>query len=82
MPFQLTPNQVLLSPDRYPDQNERTLTADLRFPLLVMRWRRRWTILDGVHRLLKSQLFGVDPVPVRILDRTELQEVRRLGPSG
>ena len=82
VPFQLTPNQVRRGPDTYPDQFERTLSADLKYPLVVMRWRRRWTILDGVHRLLKSQLVGVDPVPVKILDRSEVQEVRRLARSG
>ena len=76
-PFQLTPNQVQLSPDVYQDQFRRTLGADLKHPLVVMRWRRRWTILDGVHRLLKSQLVGVDPVPVRVLNRSEVWLVTR-----
>ncbi len=78
VPFQLTPNQVRHSPDVYQDQFRRTLGADLKHPLVVMRWRRRWTILDGVHRLLKWQLAGVDPVPVRVLDRSEVSPVTRM----
>ncbi len=75
VPFQLTPNQVRLNPNGYQDQLRRTLDADLNHPLVVMRWRRRWTILDGVHRLLKSTLVGVDPLPVRILGPSEFWRV-------
>jgi hypothetical protein len=76
-PFRVTPNQVRARPELHQDQFRRTLDADLNHPLVVMRWRRRWTILDGVHRLLKTRLVGLDPVPVRILDPSDIGQVVR-----
>lgn len=75
-PFQLTPRQVAADPAKYQDQYARTLAADLRHPLhVVRRWDGRLTILDGVHRLLKAELEGRTTIVVRVLPWEDLEEI-------
>ncbi len=52
--FQVTPNQVLGDPTTFTEQYQRTRNADLSWPIHVLWHNDRWTILDGVHRLLKA----------------------------
>ena len=58
IPFQVTPNQVWEHPDRFAAQYALTLDADLAWPIHIIRHGLRWTILDGVHRLLKADMLG------------------------
>jgi hypothetical protein len=44
----------MVDPVRFADQEERTRQADLRFPIHIIYWNGRWTIIDGLHRLLKA----------------------------
>jgi hypothetical protein len=67
VPFQVTPNEVGADPQRYTPQLQRTLDADLDWPIHVMRHNGRWTILDGVHRLLKATLEGRASISAMIL---------------
>jgi hypothetical protein len=75
-PFQVTPRQVAAAPHRYQEQYARTLAADLRHPLdVVRRPDQRITILDGVHRLLRAELEGRTTVAVRVLSWGELDRI-------
>ena len=72
--FAISPDQVRADPGRYRVQYARTMAADLTLPLHVLVWQDRVvTMLDGVHRLLKADLAGLQlvatkPVPPRCLD--------------
>ena len=66
-PFQVTPAQVKVDPARYQEQYQRTMAADLAYPLDLLFRSDRWVILDGVHRLLKADLRGLSQVRVRHL---------------
>jgi len=75
-PFRLTPHEVAAEPVKYREQYERTLAADLRHPLdVVRRLDGRITILDGVHRLLRAELEGRSTVAVRVLEWDELDRI-------
>jgi hypothetical protein len=75
-PFRVTPHQVAGDPVTYQAQYERTLAADLRYPLDVLRHSDgRLTVLDGVHRLLRGELEGRPTVDVRILAWNRLDEI-------
>jgi hypothetical protein len=63
--FTLLPRDVLGDPQRHRDHHERTLNADLAYPIDVTFWRGRWIILDGIHRLLKAVSLGVGEIAVR-----------------
>jgi hypothetical protein len=71
-PFQVTPSQVRADSARYRRHYERTMAADLHCPLALLFRNGRWVILDGVHRLLKADLFGLDNVRVRRLSAAML----------
>jgi ParB-like nuclease domain len=80
-PFQVSPMQVAAEPEVYAEQYARTMAADLRYPLdVVRREDGRITILDGVHRLLRAHLDGLESVRARVLEWEELDAiaVRRL----
>jgi hypothetical protein len=75
-PFQVTPRQVAADPVTYRAQYERTLAADLRHPLhVVRRPDDRITILDGVHRLLRAELEGRVDVAACVLPWSELDRI-------
>jgi hypothetical protein len=68
--------EVAADPARYAEQHARTMAADLRHPLdAVRRPGGRLTILDGVHRLLRAHLGGLQSVRVRVLEWTELDRI-------
>jgi hypothetical protein len=77
VPFAVSPTEVANQPIRYGKQYERMLTADLAYPLDLMLVRGRWTIMDGVHRLLKARLLGLDTVRVRKIPRSAITLIER-----
>jgi hypothetical protein len=77
-PFTVSPQQVAREPETFSEQYARTLAADLRFPLHVLRRPERLTILDGTHRLLKAHLEGRETVPVKTVTLGQLDDIARL----
>jgi hypothetical protein len=71
-PFQVTPAQVKADPPHHQEQYQRTMAADLGYPLDLLFRNDRWVILDGVHRLLKADLLGLSHIEVRRLPATML----------
>lgn len=63
--YDLKPNSVLAEPDNHREEYERTLKADLIYPLDIMYWKKRWLLLDGLHRLVKAKKLGLKKVKVR-----------------
>ncbi|MFG1907610.1 hypothetical protein [Kribbella sp. NPDC048928] len=75
-PFKVTPHQVAADPLTYQAQYDRTLAADLRHPLdVVRRPDNRLTILDGIHRLLRAELEGRTTVSARVLPWSALDQI-------
>ncbi|TCO24741.1 ParB-like nuclease family protein [Kribbella steppae] len=75
-PFQVTPLEVAAEPEVYAEQYARTMAADLRYPLdVVRRPDGRITILDGVHRLLRAHLDRLESVRARVLEWEELDAI-------
>lgn len=56
--YNLKPQEVIKDPKNHPEEYERTLQADLKYPIDVMQNKDRWLILDGLHRLMKSAILG------------------------
>ena len=74
--FAISPREVAASPDRYLEQYSRTISADLRRCLHVTYRAERWVVLDGIHRLLKASLLGLEVVGVRKVDRSSYEAIR------
>lgn len=75
--FAVSPNEVRGDPIRYEAQWRRTLAADLTFAIHVAETApQRWTILDGVHRLLKADVAGARTIRASRLGPRELELIR------
>jgi len=66
MLFDISPREVIDSPQRSPHQYERVLGADVGFPIDLLLYQEREWILDGVHRLAKLFLIGAESAKVRV----------------
>ena len=75
--FQVTPREFLAEPQAHPQHAERVANADLSYPLHVIRRRERWLILDGIHRLVKAEILGLDRITVLPLDPADLVKILR-----
>ena len=71
--YQVTPRQVLLQPHRFAADYARTRAASLVFPIEITFFKRRWLILDGVHRLLKAHELGHEDILVRKVPKAFLR---------
>lgn len=58
-------------PDEYRVQH-----AKIRYPLLVSRWRGKWTVVDGLHRLERYRRKGITVIPVKEVTQEMLNLTR------
>jgi hypothetical protein len=65
-PFTVTPNQVRHEPRTYARHWQRTVDAELRFPIHLLQ-RDRLIVLDGVHRLLKADVQELQHVSAHVV---------------
>lgn len=63
--YDINPREVIDHPELHVEEYERTMRADIRHPIDIMFWKKRWLILDGLHRLMKQVIEGKDEVLVR-----------------
>ena len=75
--YNLSPNQVISDPEKYKVEYDRTMNADLSYPIDIMENKGRWLILDGLHRLVKAKILGFDKVKVRKIPRTEILKIQK-----
>lgn len=74
--YNLSPNQVISDPEKYKVEYDRTMKADLSYPVDIMENKGRWLILDGLHRLVKAKILGFDKVSVRKIPRMEIPKIQ------
>ncbi|HIH50661.1 MAG: alpha/beta fold hydrolase [Candidatus Micrarchaeaceae archaeon] len=73
--YDLTPNEVLADPQRYKSEYDRVLNCDMKHPIDIMENKGRLLILDGLHRLVRAKLLGMDVVKVRKIPRTAIPQI-------
>ena len=73
--YNATPKEVMENPEKYQSEYERTMDADMKYPIDIMENKGRWLILDGLHRLMKASVMGITEVDVRIIPRDEIQNI-------
>ena len=73
--YNLTPRKVIEEKEKYAEEYQRTLRADLSHPIDIMKNKGQWLILDGLHRLMKAALRGMKRVDVRKIPRSEVPKI-------
>ncbi len=73
--YNLGPRKIIEDPQSYPEEYERMMKADLKYPLDIMRNKGRWLLLDGLHRLMKAYSLGMKKVKVRKIPRSEIPNI-------
>lgn len=75
--YTLTPRSVMNHPETFKKEYERVMGADISYPIDVMENKGRFVILDGLHRLVKCKLLGMKEVTVRIIPRSEIENISK-----
>ena len=75
--FDLSPRQVLATPEQYAQHWQRVLGASLDYPLELFENHGRWVIMDGYHRLARHTVERSPTVRVRHHDRALLPTILR-----
>ncbi|MFA6252239.1 MAG: hypothetical protein WCX74_02460 [Candidatus Paceibacterota bacterium] len=73
--YNLTSREIIENPGEYEDEYKRTMKADLTYPIDIMENKGKWLILDGLHRLMKAYIKGMEKVSVRIIPREKIPEI-------
>ncbi|OGE20527.1 hypothetical protein A3A14_00500 [Candidatus Daviesbacteria bacterium RIFCSPLOWO2_01_FULL_43_38] len=63
--YDLSPKQLLESPELSPYHYQKTITANLDYPIDYVFYKGRDKIIDGLHRLTKANILGMEKVLVR-----------------
>lgn len=66
---------IIDNPEKYKKEYDRTMACDLKYPIDIMENKGRWLILDGLHRLMKSQILKMDTVKVRKIPRGAIPKI-------
>jgi len=75
--YVLKPSEVINNPEKYKSQYNRVMESDISYPIDVMENKGRLVILDGLHRLVKCKLLGMNKVNVRIIPRSEIKNISK-----
>ena len=70
--YDIKPKDVIDKKDIYKDEFNRTMQSNLEYPLDIMFWKERWLLLDGLHRLLKAKILGLEKVKVRKIPKKSI----------
>lgn len=75
MLFDIAPRTVMAFPEKAPHQTQRIHEARIDFPIDLLRYQGREWVLDGVHRIARLSLMGVDTIRVRIHDEAAIPRI-------
>jgi hypothetical protein len=73
--YNLKSRDIIENPEKYKEEYERTMRADMKHPIDIMENKGRWLILDGLHRLMKAYILKMDKVRVRIVPREMIPQI-------
>ena len=73
--YHITPREIIDNPARYQEEYDRTMRADINYPLDVMENKGHLLLLDGLHRLMKLYIKGEKTVKARIVPRERIPQI-------
>jgi len=75
MQFDISPLEVIQDPTRSPHQAKRIENTDTIYPIDMIELEGKLWILDGIHRLAKLYVLGVDYICVRIHHASVIEKI-------
>lgn len=75
--YVLKPIDVINNPNKFKSEYDRIMNSDISYPIDIMENKGRLVILDGLHRLVKCKILGMDKVKVRIIPRSEIPNIAK-----
>jgi len=75
--YDVKPSEVIKHPEKHIKEYERTMQSDTDYPIDIMYWKKRWLILDGLHRLMKQAIQGVSVVQVRKIPESNIPQIEK-----
>lgn len=75
--YDVKPSEVIEHPEMHIKEYERTMQSDIDYPIDIMYWKKRWLILDGLHRLMKQAIQGVSAVQVRKIPESSIPQIKK-----
>ena len=79
--YNLKSREIIENPKEYQEEYDRTVKADMQYPIDIMENKGKWLILDGLHRLMKAYIKGMKKVRVRIIPRNKIAEIMKERPA-
>ena len=73
--YDVKPSEVIQHPEQHTEEYGRTMQADTAYPIDIMLWKKRWLILDGLHRLMKQAIEGNQVVQVRKIPESAIPQI-------
>lgn len=58
------------------DDPERITTADIKVPIIVVKFYNKIVVLDGLHRLAKAKIKELKTLPGRYVEKEQLLKAR------
>lgn len=75
--YDFKPIWVIENKDKYLKRYKRVMESDLKYPLDIMFWKRKWLLLDGLHRLVKAKIQGQKSVKVRKISKESIPLMKK-----
>jgi hypothetical protein len=74
--YDLKPSEVMNNLEKYPHHKERIEKSDISYPLDILKNPKTgyWTLLDGLHRLVRLYLLGKTDVSVRQISMDDIKK--------
>ncbi|MDO8504853.1 MAG: hypothetical protein Q7S36_03295 [Candidatus Liptonbacteria bacterium] len=67
--WNLTPWDVINEVPGSASQRRRVENVDMKYPILIIKKKDNWLIIDGVHRLVKAYLNGQQVILAKIIKK-------------
>ena len=70
--WNLTPWEVIKKKGGSKGHQKRTEKADAKYPIIITKYKSKYVVLDGVHRLVKAYLNGKKKVKAKVVPKRYL----------
>ena len=70
--WNLTPGEVIKKKSYSKEHQKRIKKANVKYPIIITKYKNRLVILDGIHRLTKTYIAGNKKIKAKIIPQKYL----------